>query len=125
MNNNRVNICCLYQGIMGLNKYEIKSNKNDWYDRVYLCWEDTDFNKPTTYKPIKGFNCYRYDSFESADYARDKHRDIEQKLVIRHTMIPMCKWVPKIFDKYILNLKLKNIYWLGKISIVSSYKFKK
>jgi hypothetical protein len=32
---------------------------------------------------------------------------------VRHTMIPICKWVPIIFDKYILNWELKNMYWLG------------
>lgn len=36
-------------------------------------------------------------------------------------MIPMCKWVPEIFDKYILNWKLKNMYWLGKNSFGCGY----
>ena len=98
-----------------------KPEKNEWYDRVYLCWEDTNFKKPTTYKPIKGFNCYRYSSFASADYAWQNWRVTEQKLDVRHTMIPMCKWVPEIFDNYILNLKLRNMYWLGKNSFGRGY----
>ena len=94
------------------------NNNNNWYDRVYLCWEDTDFRQPTTYKPIKGFNCYRFNSFEGADYAWDEELKFKRKIEnlddVRHTMIPICKWVPEIFDKYILNYKLKNMYWLGK-----------
>jgi hypothetical protein len=95
--------------------------KNKWYDRVYLCWEDTDFKKPNTYQAIKGFNCYRYNSFENADYAWNNHKETEKKLEVRHTMIPMCKWVPEIFDKYILNWKLRNMYWLGKNSFGHGY----
>ena len=94
-----------------------KPESNEWYDRVYLCWEDTNFKNPTTFKPITGFKCYRYNSFASADYAWDNHIETEQKLEIRHTMIPICKWFPEMFDKYILNYKLRNMYWLGKNSI--------
>jgi hypothetical protein len=37
-------------------------------------------------------------------------------------MIPMCKWVPEIFDKYILHLwKLRNMYWLGKHTLWQGY----
>jgi len=93
------------------------NDKNKWYDRVYLCWEDTHHKEPTTYKPIMGFKCYRYSSFENADYTWNKLRETEQKLEVRHTMIPMCKWVPEIFDKYILDYKLKNMYWLGKHTV--------
>ena len=93
----------------------MKTSSNTWYDRVYLCFEDTDFKNPNTYGPIKGFKLYRYNSFQAADYAWDEeltcNKDVGQ---VRHTMIPICKWVPVIFDKYILNWKLKNMYWLGK-----------
>ena len=100
-----------------MNQKEPKSpKKNDWYDRVYLCWEDTNFRQPTTYKPIKGFNCYKYNSFEGADYCWNEELKLKRKFEnlndVRHTMIPICKWVPEIFDKYILNYKLKNMYWL-------------
>jgi hypothetical protein len=83
--------------------------KNNWYDRVYLCWEDTNFKQPTTYKPIKGFNCYRFNSFKSANYAWNEELKFKRKIEnlddVRHTMIPICKWVPEIFDKYLLNYK--------------------
>jgi hypothetical protein len=93
---------------------------NEWYDRVYLCFEDID-NKETTHLPIKGFKCYRFNSFSSADYGWKICNNNISKLEVRHTMIPMCKWVPEIFDKFILNWKLKNIYWLGKNSFGRGY----
>jgi hypothetical protein len=78
------------------------SNKN-WYNRVYLCYEDTGCKTPGTAASIKGFNCYRYNSFENADYGWNKDRTKFHKLNIRHTMIPICKWVPLIFDRHILH----------------------
>jgi len=89
---------------------------SDWFDRVYLCWEDTNFKPPTTYGPIKGFDCYRYNSFKNADIGWNNKNELH-KIDVRHTMIPICKWVPEIFDKYILNWKLQNMYWGGKISM--------
>ncbi len=97
------------------------NDTNKWYNRVYLCWEETDFKKPTTYKPIMGFNCYRYNSFENADYIWKNFRETEQKLEVRHTMIPMCKWIPTFLDKYILKWKLRNMYWKGQHSIGCGY----
>jgi hypothetical protein len=94
---------------------------SNWYDRVYLCWEDTDFKKPNTYGPIKGFNCYHYNSFENADRGWDKDLPEYNTMPIRHTMIPICKWVPVIFDRYILDWKLKNMYWLGKHTMGNGY----
>ncbi len=104
--------------IMGYEKLT-KSNGDDdvnsnYYNRVYLCYEDTDHKMPTTYGSIIGFNCYKYNSFENADVGWDKDRTEFYNLNVRHTMIPICKWVPEIFDKYILDWKLKNIYWKGK-----------
>lgn len=106
-----------------LDEVRDKSSKN-WYDRVYLCYEDTNFRPPNTYSAIKGFDCYRYNSFENADYAWDNKKELH-KLQVRHTLIPICRWVPKMFDRYILNWKLKNIYWGGKICMGRGYnKFK-
>lgn len=96
-----------------------KCSKN-WYDRVYLCYEDTNFKPPTTYGPIKGFDCYRYNSFKNADIGWNNKTEL-YKLDVRHTMIPMCKWVPQIFDKYILNWKLRNMYWGGQICMGRGY----
>ena len=105
-----------------MNKRTLDYNDNNkWYNRVYLCYEDTDLKKPNTYQAIKGFNCYRYNSFENADYTWNNLRETEQKLEVRHTMIPMCKWIPTFLDKYILNWKLRNMYWKGQHSIVCGY----
>ena len=94
----------------------------EWYDRVYLCYEETDYRNPTTYKPIIGFNCYKYTSFQNADAGWNKDRLDYIKLGdLRHTMIPMCRWVPQIFDKYILNWKLRNMYWLGNHTFGNGY----
>lgn len=90
---------------------------NNWYNRVYLCYEDVSY-KPNDILPIKGFKCYRYNSFENADKVSNKFYKMNN---IRHTMIPICKWVPYIFDKYILNWKLRNIYWLGIHTIHQGY----
>lgn len=97
---------------------------NKWYNRVYLCYEDTNLEKPTTHLSINGFNCYRFDSFEIAESNWKKNYLYENKYTIRHTMIPICKWVPKMFDRYIVNWKLKNIYWLGKNSFDYDYNIK-
>ncbi len=86
------------------------NNNNSWFNRVYLCYDDT--CSPAL--AIKGFNCYRYNSFENADKAWHNDRKDLHKLNLRVTMIPICKWVPVILDKYILDWKLKKIYWLAK-----------
>lgn len=96
------------------------NNKSDWFDRVYLCYENTQFKEPDTLLPIKGFYCCRYNSFENAHIGWENRSELH-KFKLRHTMIPICKWIPKIFDKYILNWKLKNMYWGGKISLVHGY----
>lgn len=103
-----------------LDEVRDKCGKN-WYDRVYLCYEDTNFRRSNTYAPIKGFDCYRYNSFENADYAWNNNRTELHKLEVRHTMIPICRWVPEIFDRYILNWKLRNMYWGGQICIGRGY----
>lgn len=85
-----------------------------WYDRVYLCWEDTNFYKPTTYDPVKGFNCYKYKSFEAANKVWENTLYEYKDMKVRHIIIPVCKWIPKIFDEYVINWKLRKIYWLEK-----------
>jgi len=104
-----------------LSNKERNNEDNEWYDRVYLCWEDTNFKPPTTFNPIIGFKCYRFSSFKNADYTWNNLRETEQKLELRHTMIPMCKWVPTFLDKYILNYKLRNMYWKGQHTFGRGY----
>lgn len=103
-----------------LNEVRDKCSSN-WYDRVYLCYEDVPHYSPNYSLPIKGFKCYKYNSFENADLAWNKDLSEYNKMTIRSTMIPICRWVPQIFDKYILNWKLKNMYWLGKHTIGQGY----
>ena len=88
---------------------EPKKN-NNWYDRIYLCLEDTNFKSPTTFGQIKSVKCYRYNSFENADKDLDKKFGVSNKINITYIMIPICKWSPLILDKYILDWKFKNIY---------------
>ena len=94
------------------------NENNVWFDRVYLCYENVNGKQPNSVSIISGFNCYKYKTFMSADENHIKNiHAITNINDIRHTMIPVCKWVPEIFDKYILNWKLKNMYWGGKINI--------
>lgn len=93
------------------------SKKSTWYNRVYLCYENVPYNKPNSSLPIEGFKCVRYNSFGIADY---KFKT-EINKNIRYTMIPICKWVPQIFDKYILDWTLRNLYWIGNHNITHEY----
>ena len=101
------------------------TKSKDWYNRVYLCYEDTNITTLNTCGPIKGFNCYRYNSFENADNVWTEYEKKTEIIDVRHTMIPICKWVPVIFDKYILNWKLKNMYWLGYHTVINRGYFRK
>jgi len=95
-----------------------KNKNNNWYDRVYLCLEDTDFTTSKNINPIKGFRCYKYNSLLNVYAVWNNNLTNYQ----RHAIIPICKWVPNIFDRYILNYKLKNIYWLGNHIVCNGYK---
>lgn len=111
---NTADITCIKiteQNMLGKNQPE---NNINWYDRVYLCYEDTNLRQQTTYDPIKGFNCYRYNSIRNANIGWNNKHELH-KLSVKHTMIPICRWVPEIFDRHILNWKLRKIYWGGKI----------
>lgn len=100
---------------------EPKNPKKNWYNRVYLCVEITDCKSDKISQPIKGFNCYIYNSIENADLAWNTKLTEYHKMNIRHTILPICKWVPIPLDKYILNWKLNNIYWLGKHTLGNIY----
>lgn len=101
------------------------SCKNDgkwykWYDRVYLCYDNNILNTNRINRGIIGkFDCYRYSSFTNANNGWYNERKELHKFDLRHTMIPICKWVPQILDRYILHWKLKNIYWKGDICIIN------
>lgn len=89
-----------------------KTNNKKWFDSVYLCIEKT--KNP---KLIDGFACYKFDSFENADKHYNK---IKPKLIleIKKTMVPICKWVPFIFHRSVINYKLKKLYWKNDITIM-------
>jgi len=88
------------------------SNKNNWYDRVYLCVE----HKGQT-QIIGNFHCYPFESYEKAD-EYSKIISVYQNNKIRHTMVPMCKWIPNRFHSYFLDKSLRNMYWKGSIKIM-------
>ena len=83
-------------------------NKNSWYDCVYLCVEH---NGNT--QVIGNFHCYPFESYEKADEYSKNISYIYQDNKIRHTMVPMCKWIPNRFHSYFLNKTLTNMYWTG------------
>jgi len=89
------------------NTYGSNNNKNNntWYDCVYLCVENKDEKQV-----IGHFDCYPFETYEKAI---KNSRHMYQYKNIRHTMIPMCKWIPKMFHSYFLNKSLQNIYWKG------------
>jgi len=91
-----------------------------WFDRVYVCYENMG-NSTTNYgaygNPIQGFKCCR---FGTTDLNYSTYDQCFVKLEagkIRHAVIPMCRYLPEIFDKYVLHWKLKNMYWGGNISV--------
>ena len=89
---------CLTENYLTFNDDEPKNpEKNNWYDRVYLCIE----KKNTSQQMTNGFNCYTFANFNQADIFYKKHFTPENAKF--HTMIPVCKWIPCSFHKYYLN----------------------
>ena len=88
------------------------SDNNNWYDYVYLCVEKKDQSQF-----IGKFDCYPFKTFEKADEYSKNISYIYQDKKIRHTMIPMCKWIPNMFHSYFINKTLKNMYWKDRIKI--------
>ena len=101
-----------------LPKKQNEPNKpKKWYDRVYLCLKYTEDN-PNNSEIIEGFKCYKYFSFVDAkkDFSKtnlhnnNNNNNNNNHSNIEHKFIPICKWVPNIMDKYVLQWKLKNNY---------------
>jgi hypothetical protein len=42
----------------------------------------------------------------------------DNKYYYRHTMIPVCKWIPYRYHKFIINYKLQNIFWRNNITLM-------
>jgi hypothetical protein len=94
-----------------------KPEKNNrYYDMVYLCVEKKNINQ----QAINGFNCYTFKDFSNADaYYKNNINNKEN----RHTMIPVCKWIPMLFHKQYLNHKLKQLYWNDNITILRNQRY--
>jgi hypothetical protein len=90
-------------------------DKKPWYNNVYLCIE-----KKCDKQHINGFNCYTFQDFNRADNFYKKNCDNEK---IRHTLIPVCKWIPVLLHKYYLNYTLKKMHWKNDITIYKNEKY--
>jgi len=90
-------------------------DKKPWYTNVYLCIEKNNNNQQ-----INGFNCYTFTNFNQADNFYKKNFNNEKN---RHTLIPVCKWIPFLFHKHYLNYTLKKIYWKNDITIFKNVKY--
>ncbi len=77
-----------------------KKQPNIWYNRVYLCRLNRKMgssNLPASFTPICGFLCHKFAPttvFDLKDYKGG-------------FVVPICKWVPQSFDKWVLAYKLK------------------
>jgi len=107
----------LTETILIYNENNIKPNNSTppWYNYVYLCIEKKGDNQY-----INGFNCYTFTDFNHADTFYKKRLNNEK---MRHTMIPVCKWIPNLLHKYYINYSLKNIIWKNNITIFKNEKY--
>ena len=93
-----------------------KQSKSDWVGLVYLCVE----KKNTSAQITNGFNCYAFIDYNKAyAYCKKNMNNKENK----HTMIPVCKWIPLLFHKQYLNYKLKKFYWNNNITIFRNQRY--
>ncbi len=70
----------------------------DNWNRIYLCTQ----NKPMV------FEFTEFDSFEEADDFFKKN--INENKIILSTMIPISRFIPKIFDTSVLKIKLSSLF---------------
>jgi hypothetical protein len=78
-----------------------------FFDRFYLCVYDNKMHHIS-------FKCEKFNTFYEADfkcklYNRNKNANFWEA---RTTIVSVCAFVPKVFDKYILDWKLKKIFWI-------------
>jgi hypothetical protein len=72
----------------------------DLLDRIYLCYN----NGPTS----TNYVCKEFAYFLEADaYFRQQRKDKDN---INSTIVGLCYLTPKVFDKYILDRKLKKLF---------------
>ena len=96
--------------------YAKNNNNNNWIGSVYLCIQNSDKSSEN----IDGFRCFQFKNIlEAEDYYNKKnYKILNDKIIYRHTMIPICKWVPFSLHKFILNDKLNRIYWKNNITFM-------
>jgi hypothetical protein len=85
----------------------LPNQSSQYFNRVYLCIEKKNNND---LKVIEGFNCYRFMNIDDAEIKKSEITSSKE----RTDVIPICKWVPFIFDSCILDYKLRKKYWSGK-----------
>ena len=94
-----------------------KKDNNKWYDSVYLCIQNSSISNVS----VDGFKCFKFSNFKEADEYFDKKNYkilTGGKEYHRHTMIPICKWVPIRYHKFFINYKLLKLFWVNKITIM-------
>jgi hypothetical protein len=93
-----------------------KKNNNNWIGSVYLCIQNSDISS----KNIDGFKCFKFKNFIEADnyFYKNKYKILNDSIIYRYEMVPVCKWAPFRFHKFILNYKLNNIYWKNNITLM-------
>ncbi len=79
------------------NKCNFVTNKNKYKYKVYLCIDHFKDNN---------FKCIKFNSIDNANNFYHKKKDY----VSNYTIILINKYIPNIFDIYILNFKLKNFF---------------
>jgi hypothetical protein len=77
-----------------------KKSNNLWYNRVYICTKAAYLKRPLVMIPIHGFHCSKL-------YISNSNSNSNSNSSSTNLTIPVCKWVPEIFDKWILQYKLK------------------
>lgn len=77
----------------------------------YLCV----INKNTNSTDINNCKCVKYNDFRSANFNLNILGNNFQT-----NLIPICKYTPTMFHKYILNYKLDNSIFFEKIKILNS-----
>jgi hypothetical protein len=98
---------------------ELKNSNNNFYNNVYLCIQNNYIGNVA----IDGFNCKKFDDFEKArDYYNNLSNDI--KIKRRVCFIPVFKYAPITYNKYILKNELRENYWKDNVTILFKNKKK-
>ena len=74
---------------------------------IYLCVEENILE----HQIIHGFIIRPFQDYKLACLFFEKN--YKNSFIGRHVMIPIYSFIPSIFHKWILEFKLRNIYWLN------------